>query len=124
MNMCEEKSKSVDANDEASCIWINLTPHDIHFVDANGMRYQTVTATGMIARVNTWSETIGTVNGVPYIRTVYGDVMGLPEPKAGVLYLVSSLVCEHTPGRNDLYYPTAIIKDDFGKIIGARAISS
>lgn len=108
----------------AKCTWVNLTPHAIHFVDENGTELFSVPASGMVARVNLWTEVIGNVNGVPFTRIVYGDVMGLPEPKLGVLYLVSSMILDNVHDRNDIYAPAQLYKDEVtGRIIGARSVS-
>lgn len=52
------------------------------------------------------------------IRKTYGEVVGLPDPIEGTIYIVSALVAQLTKDRNDLYLPGNIVRDSRGKIIG------
>ena len=78
---------------------INLTPHAIKI--NNG---EILEASGMVARVsNTFSDF--DENGVCSVQ--YGDIQGLPEPKSGVVYVVSAMVLAagKNAGRTDLVAP-------------------
>jgi hypothetical protein len=57
------------------------------------------------------------------VRKGLNDVQGLPDPQEGVLYIVSALVCNAEPYRDDLVYPCDFIRNDKGQIVGARALS-
>lgn len=72
---------------------INLTPHTISVVDAEG-NIKNIEASGQLARVATSSEVVATVDGVEVRRTVFGAVTGVPAPSAGTLYLVSTIVAQ------------------------------
>ncbi len=69
------------------------------------------------------------INGgrYPICRTTYGAVRGLPEPQAGVRYVVSHPVALwakfHDPDRRDLLVVDDAVRDDYGQVIGCRALS-
>ncbi len=60
----------------------------------------------------------------PIVRSTMGEPTGLPEPQEGVILIVSALVAEHpsVSHRPDLAYPGEAIRDDSGKIIGAKGL--
>lgn len=102
---------------------VNLTPHAISVMTEEGIR--TFEPSGVVARVQTTTETLESVSGVPVSRTQFGEVSGLPAPKSGVVYIASSLVASHAK-RPDVLSPdtgpTAIRKD--GQIVAVRAFQS
>lgn len=97
--------------------FINLTPHAINFT--NGL---TVPPSGTVARCRVQQQEIGSINGVPLYRAVYGEVEGLPKVQDGVIYIVSSLVAGRLPERGDLVVPCNFVRDEKGRIIGAGGI--
>lgn len=63
------------------------------------------------------SEGIARVDGLPL-----GPVVGLPNPRPGTLYVVSVIVAERLPERDDLRVPGEQIRDEQGRIIGCRSL--
>lgn len=98
---------------------INLTPHDIVFVNEDG-ESQVFMASGEVARVEQFLFSIG---GSKYNlkSCVTGCVEGLPAKDVDTVYIVSSMVREELPERDDLWSPTSFIRDEEGKIIGCTA---
>ena len=94
---------------------INLTPHPLNFPD------RTIESSG-VARVSATSEVVGDFDGVDVYRVTYGDVVGLPEPQSRVRYVVSRMTAAAAPDRMDLVVTSNIIRDDQGKIIGAKGV--
>ena len=91
--------------------FINLTPHTITL--NNGASY----ASQGVCRVSN-SFTSFDDNGV--CDVVYGDIVGLPEPSANTLYIVSALVLSaaKAAGRKDCVapatgHPDCVRKDGF-----------
>ena len=79
---------------------VNLTPHTVNLPEG------AVSPSGQVARVSSREEETGiVVCGAPVLRTVYGDVEGLPAPTAGTLYVVSGYVRSRCPDRTDLVTP-------------------
>lgn len=99
---------------------INLTPHDITIVRPD--RNILILASGSLARVSAKTETIGELDGIPVTETVFGEVEGLPAPKDGVAYIVSSLVAGRVPERSDVFIPNESIRDENGGIVGCKSL--
>jgi hypothetical protein len=80
---------------------------------------------GQQARVLPRQVRTGEVNGIPIVRTEFGEVEGLPEPEENTVYIVSTLVLQALKGsRADVVSPdtspTSAVRDANGKIIGVR----
>lgn len=50
--------------------------------------------------------------------TRYGEVDGLPAPRAGVTYIVSRVVAEAAREREDLLVPGGLVRDGSGRVLG------
>ena len=101
---------------------INLTPHDVSFIGDDGSTIITVRPSGQLARVSAQTVRTGVfINGIPVTRTMYGEVEGLPEPKDGTVYIVSSLVAQRCPERDDVFIPNESVRNSEGNIIGCRS---
>lgn len=96
-------------------ILINLTAHQII---VNG---KTILPTGYVARAVTKSNQVGEVNGIPLVVTKVQDINNLPAPEENVFYIVTSMVREACPDRQDLISPTRLIRDQNNNIIGCSA---
>lgn len=81
---------------------VNLTPHDVTIT--NG---PTFPPSGTVARVSVQQVDAGDVNGIPVKAQAYGDIMGLPEPQAGTIFIVSALTlaAAKAAGRSDVVAP-------------------
>lgn len=101
---------------------VNLTPHQINFVDDNGVAILTVEPSGTLARVTTATVITGEINGIPTTETRFGEVEGLPEKEEGVIFLVSSLVAQRCQDRDDVFIPNESVRDDKGRIIGCKSL--
>lgn len=98
---------------------VNLTPHPIVVLGPDGEI--TIPASGTVARCSEVSEVIGELNGVPVIRKSFGQVVNLPEPEEGVVYIVSALVAQAAKDRDDVVFPGNLVRDDQGNIKGLNA---
>ena len=108
---------------------INLTPHAIVVRMPDGSDL-TFPPSGKVARVDEMpSEVVGTLFGIPVIsRTVFGQVIDLPEPVEGFAYIVSGLVAG-VVYRNDVFSPATGPKDgalrnDKGHIVAVISLKS
>jgi len=95
---------------------VNVTPHPIKLI--RGDKTFTFESEG-IARVETTQTVATTINDVPFYKTVYGEVTGIPEPEEGVYYIVSAMVLNASE-RTDLVAPNTAkaIRDESGRIVG------
>jgi hypothetical protein len=105
---------------------VNLTPHTIKVVVSDGyMDVLEIPPSGKVARVSAKQYFYDYVEvykpdpfgegpeefreviplRIPVSKTVYGEVEGVPEPKEGMVYIVSSLVKQQLPDRDDVVAP-------------------
>lgn len=95
--------------------FINLTSHDINEV-TTGL---TIPASGRIARVKLSTTKVAEHQQVPIYSSTFGDIEGLPEPQANVIYVVSALALHAVPAdRLDVVSPGSLQRDPSGKPLG------
>ena len=97
--------------------FINLTPHAINLPGL------TVPASGNVARCKEVTLAGGEWNGVELVVKKFGEVTDLPEPDAGTMYIVSMMVRQALPERNDLASPGDLTRDAQGQITGAKNLA-
>ncbi len=107
---------------------VNLTPHALNLMPAGPTGpVVTIPPSGIVARcaVDRVQVDTVTVDGitVPVNRTQFGAVTGLPDPQPDTIYIVSSLVAQAVPDRSDVFIVDDAVRDDQGRIIGARALA-
>jgi hypothetical protein len=104
---------------------INLTPHEITIVREDNKIV--LPPSGTIARVATTRRVVATIEvhgmTIPVHRVEFGQVENLPEPQPGTWYIVSAIVAQAAPGRDDLVIPDDAVRDEQGRIVGARALA-
>lgn len=104
---------------------LNLTPHAITVVTLQNDDHFTVPPCGQVARLAVSRERLPDIeiDGLPVqlVHPTLGAVEGLPEPKEGVICLVSALVAEAVR-RPDVMSPGELIRDKEGVITGCRGL--
>lgn len=110
--------------------FMNLTPHDVKIVVAEGQEV-VIKPSGAIARCTevpmNKSETRTVVfNGaaITLRKQVWSDVVGLPDPQDGVLYIVSGIVRDRVK-RDDVVAPDTslgAVRDDSNRIVGVMGL--
>ena len=125
---------------------VNLTPHQINFVlpchieageDELGTpvyvteeKIYSLAPSGTIARCRVERKEIDSIIAeiddwgitIPITSAKFGEVEGLPEPEDGTVYIVSNLVAQAVPHRDDVFFPDDVVRDENGNIIGCRAL--
>ncbi|MGC8628445.1 MAG: hypothetical protein ACP5VR_13020 [Acidimicrobiales bacterium] len=105
----------------------NLTPHPVSVVLPDGATV-TLPPYGPVARAEQKDEPAGSVEiqgqAVPVVRSTYGEVVGLPLPEPGVFLVVSALVAQAAPGRDDLLVPSGPVRDDEGRIVACQRFAT
>jgi hypothetical protein len=107
---------------------INLTPHPLNLMP-EGPDGPTVTIppSGQVARCTTSRVQVDTVTvdgiAIPVNRTQFGTMTGLPDPQPDTIYIVSAVVAQAVPDRPDVFIVDDTVRDDRGRIIGARALA-
>lgn len=108
--------------------FVNLTPHVLNIVDDSGNTILSVAPSGTVARVATQQTVVGNVAGIDVVRTVFGDVDGLPSPQDDVVYIVSTLVLQALKAngvdRDDVVAPdtspASVVRNADGQIVGVK----
>jgi hypothetical protein len=107
---------------------VNLTPHALNFMPQGpDGPVVTIPPSGLVARCATSRVQVDTitVDGVtiPVNRTQFGEVTGLPDPQPDTIYIVSAVVAQAVPNRPDVFIVDDAVRDEQGRIIGARALA-
>lgn len=104
---------------------VNLTPHILNLVNADGTTRVDVPPSGEVARVASTRTQVGEVNGLPMFTTTFGEVTGLPEPREGVIFVVSGMVAGRPSvcTREDVWSPGELIRGPDGQPVGCRGIT-
>lgn len=110
---------------------VNMTPHDVTIVDANGAQVRVFPRSGLIIRCQSKTKVIGDLDGIPMTRTAYGTLtvvdshndieFELPERGEGIFYIVSSLVAQAAK-RDDFLVPSESVRDEAGRIVGCKSL--
>ncbi len=107
---------------------VNLTPHTINLMP-EGLDGPTITIppSGIVARCITYRVQVDAITAdgisVPVNQTRFGEVDNLPEPQPDTIYVVSAIVAQAVPDRPDVFVVDDTVRDDQGRIIGARALA-
>ena len=104
---------------------VNLTPHKIViFASADAAEPSVVVEpSGQVARVSATTSpkasALSAEYGFPTVRTVFGEVTGLPDRWDGVVYIVSGMVLDAVgksqPDRQDVYAPGELLRGPDGQ---------
>lgn len=106
---------------------INLTPHAVIIYSDRNTPLFAVPASGMVARIKTSVEQVGSITSeediVPVFTTRFdGEPIGLPDPQPDTIYIVSGIFRMYCP-RPDLYQPGELVRNAAGEIIGCIGLS-
>lgn len=104
---------------------LNLTPHRITVVQSSGEKV-TIDPEPIPARVGVTEQvlpqhSLAQIGIISLTQT--GEVIGLPEEKPNTWYIVSRIVREACPEREDLLVPANIVRDTDGTIIGCQGFT-
>lgn len=102
---------------------INLTPHPVTILVPNTAPV-TFPPEPTPARCTEEVRPVGLVDGLPIYHHTYGQVTGLPAWQHEVFYLVSLMVAQALPDRTDLLFPSGVVRDAQGQIVGCRGFAS
>ena len=105
-------------------ILVNCTPHDINLYLADG--FVIALESRCVARAKQTNRWIGNADlegsYIPIVAAEYGEPIDLPDPEDGTLFIVSALTAAAAPDRKDLVGTTDLVRDEAGRIIGAKAL--
>lgn len=102
---------------------VNLTPHMVNIW--RGSDVIVIPTSGNVARIQIQSKNCGECCGVPVVRSTDRKVIGLPAPKNGTVFLVSSVVAKAVC-RPDVLSPDTtdegVIRDGNGNIAAVKRL--
>ena len=98
---------------------VNLTPHAVVFVHESGEK-EIFEPSGDVARVEQFLFSLPD-SKYNLKSCVPGCVVGLPRKDINTVFIVSAMVREAEPERDDLWSPTSFVRDEEGNIIGCEA---
>lgn len=101
---------------------INMTPHAVHIVDAQGTIITTFPKGDSMIRLAVNTVPAGIIAGVNVTETKFGEPEGLPEYVDGTFYIVSQLVKSALSDRTDLLVPAEVVRDNSGNILGCKSL--
>ena len=101
--------------------FVNLTPHMINVHQPDGS-VRCFAPTGEIARVAVSRTQAEPLDGIPTYIVETGEVTGLPDPEAGVVYIVSGYVSGKVQ-RRDVVAPGELVRDNDGRPIGCLGLT-
>ncbi len=105
---------------------VNLTPHEVKVLDDDDNVIATFPSSG-VARASQHNVLVGEIESIPVVKTEFGEVLGLPEPTEGTVFIVSRITVEaaQVQGRStdDLLTTSGAVRDDQGRIVGCRAFA-
>lgn len=102
---------------------INLTTHTLNIFSEDKEEVISIEPSGQIARISVETKKTKTIAGIPFFKSVFGKVEGLPNKAQGCIYVVSSLVLVNTKDRNDVFAPGELLRNDEGQPIGCIGLS-
>lgn len=100
---------------------INATPHDVHIKTIDG-KLITLPASETPARVHIERKEAGVHDGVRVVVPVVVGINNLPPKREGVLIIVSKLVADALPERDDLVVPD-LIERNGDVVVAAHALA-
>lgn len=104
----------------------NLTPHPLMFYK-DGNLVLTMESEEPAVRVGEERSYRGHVeidgHQITVLNKSLGDAKDLPPKQEGVYLIVSKVVADSAPERDDLLYPDMVIRDDYGMIIGCMTLA-
>lgn len=107
---------------EGAQLVINCTLDDVFICDKDGGTLRVIEPNGPLLRVSAVTKPAGEHDGIPLSKTTYGEIIGLPDPHDGALYIVPKTVKSARPDRKDLVVPAEPVCNLDVDLIGYRSL--
>jgi hypothetical protein len=106
---------------------VNCTPHPVNIINQNTGQIVTIPKGEIIPRVASSTQIIETIQtnfgAIRITKNTFGKVENLPEPQHNTIFIVSAMVMNACPNRNDLLCPNESIRDEEGRITGCQSLA-
>uniref|UniRef100_A0A6M3X4L9 Uncharacterized protein n=1 Tax=viral metagenome TaxID=1070528 RepID=A0A6M3X4L9_9ZZZZ len=100
----------------------NLTPHRITISNKDQSIMLTLPSEDNPARCLEITKDHGEFDGFPLVTKSFGKVENLPDPEPDVLYIVSKMIRDACPDRNDIASPGDLFRDENGEVMWAGSL--
>lgn len=104
----------------------NLTPHTVTILNEDGSVLAAFESEG-VARATQKTERVGEIEGIPLVRTTFGEPIDLPDPEEGTYFIVSPATAnaarEYGLTTKDLLLTCEPVRNAEGQIIGCRSLA-
>lgn len=101
---------------------INKVNHDVTILDENNNIIKVFPGSEDVIRLKEAIEPVMNIEGVPITHTTFTEPEDLPPEQDDVYYIVSQMIKNNLSQRRDLLVPTQIQRNEFGVVLGARAL--
>lgn len=103
----------------------NLTPHDVVLIGESGRVVLRPEPSAARLGVRRWATETVTVDGLELTVDCVGwdGTVDLPAESPGTLLVVSGAVAMATSNRSDLVFPSRLVRDQVGRVVGCRALA-
>ena len=101
--------------------FVNLTPHSVNIVREDGTLLD-IPSEG-IARCEQYETVVRVVDGIKITKQRFGEVVDLPNPVPGTIFIVSRIVATAVPNRTDVVCPGPLLRNNDGQPIGCKGLS-
>lgn len=101
---------------------VNCTPHPITMCDNEGNIYFTFPKGEIIPRLSIRTVANEPIGEIPTSVTQFGYLENLPEKVEGTFLIVSQMVKDAAPDREDLLVPAEVYRDSSGNIVGCKSL--
>lgn len=98
----------------------NCTPHAVDLVLPTATR--TFPPSAAVARVEEQLTQIAVIDDISVEHMTRSKVVNLPPPAPDTIYIVSRVVAEAAPEREDLVSPGQLVRDAAQRVIGCRTL--
>ena len=102
--------------------FINLTKHEINLLNDFNEALYYFPPSGWVARVNFSENVLARFDRLDVYINERTEILDLPLARDRTFYIVSRLVKQYAPGRNDLLTPHYLVKNYDSHIVGCRAL--
>ncbi len=103
---------------------VNCCKHNVEICNEHGDIVKVYEPSGHWARVNHSIRTVDYVDGIAIRVRRNQEVIGLPEPEEGTLYIVSNIILDACRNRKDLLACGGKYHNEDGSVRGWTAFSS
>lgn len=104
---------------------VNLIPHEVNILDSSARVIKTFAAASLneCVSVKYKKRVFESIDTFPIFNYEVASVVNLPDPVPNTYFIVSSLVAEALPHRNDLLVVAGVVRERSGRVVGCTHLA-